>query len=98
MHDGETHTTIIAATSSNIANPEISIWRYKHRRQGSEDPPQKKSLEVVFWAIDRAFMVSLRMLLVLVLGLLLMDAIVSMQVTSPRVDTHTFSGSRLASK
>jgi len=52
----------------------------------------------VFWAIDRAFMVSLRMLLVLVLGLLLMDAIVSMQVTSPRVDTHTFSGSRLASK
>jgi len=84
--------------SSNIANPEIFIWRYKHRRQGSEDPPQKKSLEVVFWAIDMAFMVSLRMLLILVLGLLLKDAIVSMQVTSPRVDTHTFSGSWLTSK
>ena len=76
----ETETTIIAATSSNVANPEISIWKHMHHRQRSEQSASEKGLEeVIFRTIDLAFIISLRMLIIVILGLLMMDAVVSIK-------------------
>ena len=51
-----------------------------HQRQRSEGPTSKKGLEeVIFQTIDLAFIISLRMLIIVVLGLLMMDAMVSIK-------------------
>ena len=61
-------------------NPEISIWKHAHHRQRNEGPTTKKGLEkVIFQTIDLAFIISLHMLIIVILGLLMMDAMVSIK-------------------
>ncbi|KAG6374558.1 hypothetical protein JVT61DRAFT_3905 [Boletus reticuloceps] len=81
VHNVETHTTIIAATSRNLPNPSISIWKHKHHKpENSSTMSKQAEAQHAIHTLNTIFtMVFLAVLMVLLINAAVHDR-------SPHID------------
>jgi len=75
----ETYSSIITATSSNVPNPTIAIWKHNHHKpKGGQTAAKKSDLteQGLFGILNVAFTVAPHLLLTCILTVILMDAMV----------------------